>query len=383
MNIIYLIPHSPSSVGFDSTGSFIRFAAYHREVCHALLRRGINVKILMQTHEEKIKKKIAGIPVEAYEVTMGSSFGRELSIELLRQLRSGMTADLIHLHGYNQPNAIPHLAAILGQHQTIVQNHGSALDQDNLKHKLWYQLITPFLRHCGAILSVDRDELNNLAPLIKDQTKLYHLPNAINPSQFEPSSKDAARRSLGLDPNAHYGLFVGRLTGKKGIKYLLNAAADLDPETDLTLLLVYSGSSDKQKQMIESQITKLGIGDRIKMIGSVDHDRMSIFYNAADFCVFPSVSEGFGVVVLESMACGTPVIASEEHLGGGHVIDGENCLIIDPRSPDDIGDSIHQMLSSPVLRKKLSERGRETVLEQYTYEVMIEDLIDCYQELVR
>lgn len=379
MKVLYLIPHSPSTAGFNSVEEFIGYAAYHRKVCHTLLKRDIEVEVAMLTQEGTMKKTISEITVEAYKVTVGSSFGWELSVGLIGRLRNETNADIVHLHGYNQPNAIPYLTAIVGRHRTIVQNHGSALDRDNLKHELWYRLITPYLRRCSAILSVDGDELDNLSPFISDQRRLRHLPNAIDPTEFEPLPMSVARRKLGLDPDAQYGLFVGRLTTQKGIKYLLDAVERLGVETDLTLLLVYSGASDRQKQMIETQIANLDIEDQIEMIGSIDHDQMSNYYNAADFCVFPSTSEGFGVVVLEAMACGTPVIASKEHLGGGHVTDGENCLIIDPRSPTDIADNMNKILQDPILQKRLSERGRETVLERYTYDSVIDDLIDCYK----
>jgi glycosyltransferase involved in cell wall biosynthesis len=362
---------------------FIEYAAYHRKVCDMLLNRGVEVEIAMLTQKSHTKKIINGITVEAYEVTTGSSFGWEVSVGLIRRLCGETGVDVVHFHGYNQPNAIPYLTATVSQHHIIVQNHGSALDRGNLKHEIWYRLIIPYLRHCSAVLSVDKEELDNLSSFISDQTKLHHLPNAIDPTEFKPSSTRAARHRLGLDSDTQYGLFVGRLTEKKGIEYLLDAVANLGSEIDLRLLLVYSGSSDKQKQIIEDKISDLDIEDQINMVGAVDHSQMSVYYNAADFCVFPSTSEGFGVVVLEAMACGTPVIASKEHLGGGHVTDGENCLITDPHSPNDISDSITRLLHSPDLQKRLTERGRKTVLEQYTYDLVIDNLIDRYKEATK
>ena len=382
MRVLYLIPHSPSTASFDSLESFIEYAAYHRKVCHALQQRDIEVEIAMLSQENRKSKTISGITVEAYYVTVGSSFGWELSVGLLNRLRDEKSADVVHLHGYNQPNAIPYLTVTIDQHRTIVQNHGSALNRGDLKHELWYRLIAPYLRRCSAILSVDEGELDNLSSFIDDESKLHHIPNAIDPSEFEPLSMDTARRELGLDSHAKYGLFVGRLTTGKGVKYLLDAIASLELDTDLRLLFVYSGGSDKQKKFIEKKIEDLGIEDQIKMIGSVNHSQMSTYYNAVDFCVFPSISEGFGVVVLEAMACGTPVIASEEHIGGGHVTDGMNCLIADPRSPIELANNITKLLESEDLRERIGESGRKTVLEQYTYDYVISELIDCYRSVI-
>lgn len=381
MKVLYLIPHSPQAAGFNSITGFIEYAAYHRKICHSLLDRGIQVEMILLSRSKTTKQQVAGIPVETYKVSTGSSFGWELSAPLLKRLRSGADADVVHFHGYNQPNAIPYLAAIIDRIPTVVQNHGSALDKDRLKHKLWYRLVTPLLRRCAKIISVDSGEIDNLAPVISNNS-LHHLPNAVDPNQFKPSDPDTAREQLGLRSDSYYGLFVGRLTKEKGVEHLLDAVSSLSTVDDLTILFVYSGGSNDQQKRIERKINELEIADRTKMVGSVEHDKMSLYYNAADFCVFPSISEGFGVVVLEAMACSTPVIASREHLGGGHVVDGENCVVINPRCPTAIADAMQQLLNDPSYREKLGKKGRETVVKQYTYEVVIDDLVDCYRSAI-
>ena len=97
MKVLYLIPHSPSTAGFDSIGEFIEYASYHRKVCEKLTEREIEVEIVTLSQTATNRQVIDGLIVETYEVTAGSSFGWEISAGLLRRLRSDSEIGRAHV----------------------------------------------------------------------------------------------------------------------------------------------------------------------------------------------------------------------------------------------------------------------------------------------
>lgn len=382
MKVLYLIPHSPSAAGYATVSEFIEYAAYHRRTCEELSSRGIEVELCMLTNEASTHISGYDFDIQTYTVTTGSSFGWEISIGLIRHLNGGSDADVIHIHGYNQPNIIPYLATSVWSYPTIVHNHGSALDTGRFKHRIWYSAIRHLLSRCDAIVSVDQDELKNVSPLVGDGPELVHLPNGVDLERFSPKSKSECRDDLGLENELKYGLYVGRLIEEKGVIQLIEAFERLSKTDEtLRLLLVYGGGQEDYIAKIKRKVEETGVGDKITMIGAVDHDRLSTYYNAADFCVFPSLSEGFGVVVLEAMACGTPVIASKEHLSGGHVRDGENCLVVDPQQPSEIVESVIKITNDEGFQNNLKENSRKMVSQAYTYGIMAEKTIDMYHNV--
>lgn len=137
------------------------------------------------------------------------------------------------------------------------------------------------------------------------------VPCGIDSSLFRPVDKDAARKALGLNSVPTLA-FVGRMDPLKGLANLLNAVSGLG-EREKFHLLVIGGDGPREPEFrhMLDMINELRIGDRVIPIGSVPHQDMYLYYNAADYCVIPSYYESFSLVALESLACGTPVISTD------------------------------------------------------------------------
>lgn len=131
---------------------------------------------------------------------------------------------------------------------------------------------------------------------------------------FKPGNREMARRELNLD-HQKVVLFVGRIDPLKGLDRLIEALKHINGEQP-PLLMVVGGDQHSHSQMeaLRKLAGELGIEHRVVFVGAVAQEKLPLFYSAADICVIPSYYESFGMVALESLACGTPVVAAD--IGG-------------------------------------------------------------------
>ena len=143
-----------------------------------------------------------------------------------------------------------------------------------------------------------------------DWNRVELIPCGVDLSRFRPVDRTAARRELGL--NGHkVMLYVGRIEPLKGADLLLHAAASMESEEGVQVLVVGSdaeGSGDLER--LHQLSNDLQLGDSVEFVGRVPQERLALYYSAADVCVVPSFYESFGLAALESMDCGTPVVAT-------------------------------------------------------------------------
>ena len=129
---------------------------------------------------------------------------------------------------------------------------------------------------------------------------------------------------------------------------------------------------------------ELSLGDKVTFLGEVSDDDLPLYYHACDLFVLPASerSEAFGVVQIEAMACGKPVVCTELGTGTSWVnIHGETGLVVPPRDPQALVEAIRRLLASEELRKRMGERGRERARE-FSKEAMVERIVGLYEELL-
>ncbi len=137
---------------------------------------------------------------------------------------------------------------------------------------------------------------------------VHVVDNGVDPALFSPGDRQSARVRLGLDPGAPMLLWVGRMVAVKGLDVLLDAFAASEPDrTGATLCLAGDGPL---KQVLSERAAELGVARRVRFVGSVPHGDLADWFRAASATVLPSWSEGSPNVLLESIACGTPFVAS-------------------------------------------------------------------------
>ncbi len=195
---------------------------------------------------------------------------------------------------------------------------------------------------------------------------------------FRPGNRVAARSTLGIPPGDEVILFVGRMDRVKGLDVLLRAMALLKQRPRIRLVVV--GGSDQDAEMERCRALAAELEVDVSFRGASPQESLPTYYSAADLLVVPSHYESFGLVAVEALACGTPVIASR--VGGLPTVidDGENGLLVPSRRPDAFAERIERFLDDRPLRSKLSANARPSVI-RYSWEFVAARVTTLYQEV--
>ena len=207
------------------------------------------------------------------------------------------------------------------------------------------------------------------------------VPCGVDVERFRPIDSDQAKRDLGLQ-GSKVVLYVGRIEPLKGIDILLKAVAQLEqPESVKTLIVGGDSGSDGEMERLKTLAGELSISSQVSFLGRVEQQELPAYYSAADVCVVPSYYESFGLVALESMACGTPVVASR--VGGLPTIvkDGVTGYLVPWRCPEPFADRLEVLLSSPVINRSMGEAARIRALTM-GWSAVADSLLSLYGSLL-
>ena len=195
-----------------------------------------------------------------------------------------------------------------------------------------------------------------------DPSRVVTVSPGVNLDMFTPGNRAAARARLALPADAHVLLFVGRVQPLKAPDVLLRATAALlakDPSRRIVVAAVGgpSGSGMAHPRHLERLAGSLGITDSVRLVPPVDQRDLADWYRAADLTVVPSYSESFGLVAVESQACGTPVLAAS--VGGLRtaVDDGESGVLVEGHDPLVWAREIGVLLDDESYRQRLGKGG--------------------------
>lgn len=219
-----------------------------------------------------------------------------------------------------------------------------------------------------------------------DAQQVVTIPPGVDLSTFSVRDQAAARRRLAVAPDALVLLFVGRLQPLKAPDVLLRAAARLvatDPSLGRRLQVIVvgapSGSGLDNPDAMPELAAELGIAARVRFEPPASRDRLADFYTAADLTVVPSYNESFGLVALESQACGTPVVAAA--VGGlpTAVADGRTGRLVASHRTEDWAAALAGLLHAPALRAELSVAARANA-EQFSWRHTADGLLRAYRD---
>ena len=198
--------------------------------------------------------------------------------------------------------------------------------------------------HIIASTSGEKQELVSRYKVSAD--KITVIPCGINNELFRPVDKQYARVTTGLGSKKVI-LFVGRQDPLKGLDNILEAVSLLDRRNDFQLAVIGDNSQYLDPiQTAPGAQPQAVVDSKIRFIGSVPHEDMYLYYNAADFCVIPSYYESFSLVAMESLACGTPVLATAVGVIPGLASTCGLCRIIEDNSPAGLARHMEDMLDS-------------------------------------
>jgi D-inositol-3-phosphate glycosyltransferase len=193
-----------------------------------------------------------------------------------------------------------------------------------------------------------------------DPARIAVIPCGVDTNLFMPGDQAAARTALGLDDCPRL-LYVGRLAPIKGLETLLDAMARLRAAGTRVHLSIVGGDADEplngHESELRARLARLDLGGTVTFVGAQPQERLRAWYVAADATVLPSHYESFGMVALEAMACGIPVVASR--VGGLQttVRDGVTGLLVRESDPVALANALDRLLADPDLRYRLGREG--------------------------
>jgi glycogen(starch) synthase len=211
------------------------------------------------------------------------------------------------------------------------------------------------------------------------ENKIVVIPNGINPNKFKGLSpnRDEVRGKYGIAPSDKLVLFVGRLTHQKGCEYLVRAIPFVAKYHNVKLLVVGDGY---MRGELESEANRTGEGWRIKFTGFISDSDVSDLMLSSDLMAIPSVYEPFGVVALEAMAAGLPVVASDVD-GLSEIIKHEqNGILVYPRDPSSISWGISRVISDPSNARRLLENAKNDIEEKYAWDAIAKVTLEEYRK---
>ena len=205
------------------------------------------------------------------------------------------------------------------------------------------------------------------------------IPCGVDLELFTTHNKQQARKKLGLKTQQPILLFVGRLDPFKGPDVFLRTAALMKEQAQLVIV---GGKlhGDKELEKLQTLARDLGISQRVHFVGARPQQELPLFYNAADVTVVPSYHESFGLVAVESLACGTPVVATR---AGGlmTIVQNNETGYLLPRCPGFFAERLDALLSDPALLERMQLAARPSV-RHFSWSSVAQEVNHVYEDLI-
>lgn len=349
------------------------------EISHSLADKGHEVNVITTYRNGGVESKEIDHGVTIYRVNdlrnifgkMGSIFSLDLlSINFfVRKYKDLLqSSDVIHIF-------TPFLVSIPDVPLISHFHH-----EEVIRQKLEY-LYLPFSKYLwnisyqksDAIISVSEYSANSLIKNNIQKNKIHVIPNGVDISKFHPGldAKELTTKFNGMN----ILLYVGPITPRKGLSYLIEALPKVLTKHENTLLVIVgSGDIDGLRKLAE----EYNVLDHVIFEGFVPEEKLPIYYNACDIFVFPSLQEGFGMVLIEAMACGKTVVASNTTAIPEVV--GDSGLLVEAKNPEIFASSIINLLDDIIKRKQLEEKAFNRVQKNFTWDAVVDKLLGIYSE---
>ena len=291
--------------------------------------------------------------------------------------------DIIHMHNYRsfQNLVVAHYAREYGI-PYVLQAHGSAT---TFFQKRWlkrtFDAIWGYriLKDASKVIAVTKIEAAQYRSMGVGENKIEVVPHGIDLAEFDNlPERGKFRKKYSLNDSQMIILYLGRIHKTKGLDLLTKAFAGLSEKLDDAKLVIV-GPDDGYLSSLKKLITDLEISDKVLFAGPLyDQDKLTAYVDA-DVYVLPSSYEIFGITILEAMACGIPVVATDR-CGIADVVDNQAGLVI-PHDSEQLQHALLQTLGDNKMRREFGEKGRLLVREKFNWEKVSEQVESVYKGL--
>jgi glycosyltransferase involved in cell wall biosynthesis len=346
-----------------------------------LLRRGHEVQVFTSNHAGlKEFDSVEGVPVRRVPVS-SMLFDTPLTPRLTGVLQSEKW-DLIHAHSPPPMSSYYAARAAVKADVPLVYTHHCDPEIPSLLGRavswVYYRTLLNYtLRHAARIIVYTESYAATSYALWKHPTAL--VPTGLDLAHFGPGNDGAAvLKKHGLE-GGRTVLFVGRLTAHKGIQTIIEAAALTGP--DVRFVLVGPGDFPAAWSR---RMRELGVEKKFVLAGKVAENELPAYYAACDLLVLPSLSrlEAFGLVLVEAMASGKPVVASDLPGVREVIKDGKTGLLCDPFNAADLAAKIGALAGNDRAASEMGAAGRKLAEERYSWEVIGGKIEKVYKDVI-
>ena len=398
-----------ATLGGKDTGGM---NVYVRDLTRELGRQGIGVDVFTRSqdeHQPHVKhdlgngNRVVHIPAGPERPLPKTEIYRYLP-EFVGGVREfsaleGSRYDLIHSH-YWLSGVVAHELRKFWQvpfvhmaHTLGVMKNRVAQRPEDRETDLRLEMEEELVRWADRIIAATEAEKAQLQMLMQaDTSRVDIIPPGVDIEAFHPLPMAEAKARIGVPPDDTMLLFVGRIEPLKGVDTLLRAMRLLRNRgampPNLCLSIIGGDSSENgarentEMERLRTLRMELGLGDMVAFLGKQDQDSLGDYYASAQAVIMPSHYESFGMVALEAMACGTPVIASEV---GGLVFlvrDGETGFHVPDREPEALCDKLQLLIGDRELRQKLGAQAAEYA-KGYAWPLIAKRILKVYNAMMR
>lgn len=341
-----------------------------RDLCERLRGR-VDVRVVVHASGRRTTRESpGGVPLHRVG-TLATLASAPLSPGLARAIRDAR-ADVVHLHWPNPAAALAYLAS--GHRGPLVVTYHSDVVRQRLLGAALLPLTHALLGRAAAILVSSPPYLASSPVLRRHAARCRVVPFGMDPQRLAAPAPEAVSAI-----RARYGprvvLGAGRLVSYKGFRYLVGAMEGVDAA------LVLAGEGP-ERALLERLVRERGLEGRVHLAGAVPD--LAPWYHAADVFCLPSVarSEAFGLVQLEAMACGLPVVNTALDTGVPYVSPGGvTGITVPPRDERALAAALTALLDDPARRKAYGDAARQRVASEFSEDTMVERVLAVYREV--
>jgi glycosyltransferase involved in cell wall biosynthesis len=300
----------------------------------------------------------------------------------LRRLFRRMPFDVLHCHGVYPPG---YLATQVRQRlgvPVVITSHGGDVHNNGyrLRKAIVRQRQEMTLRSADALVAISQFTREGYCRFGADPGRIVCIPNGVDPRPYaqrvvRPASLDPAIR------DRRFALFLGRLKRRKGVDLLLQAFEHLATSASDGVQLVIAGDGEERKAL-QQQAQQLNLQERVRFVGTVHGEKKTYLLQNARCTVVPSrVWEAFPLVVLESYAAGTPVLAARVPGLEDLVVPGKTGWLVEPGAPQSLAGVLHTAMTDATAARELGSEAAESV-QEYTWAAVAQKHLQLYEDLL-
>jgi glycosyltransferase involved in cell wall biosynthesis len=349
-------------------------------ITEELNQRGIQCDVLCANKEKKYRND----SLNGYKVIRTSNYGivasTSISPQMIRELKKVIANyDILHIH---HPNPTANLALFMAnpKKQKVVIHWHSDIIKQQLELRFYKPLLIWMLKKADVIIGTSQKYIDESLQLKDFKNKCVPIPIGIK------------KNDIGVDENKFEEIKVrfknkkiifslGRFIYYKGFEYLIESAKYL-PDNYVILL----GGDGELKEKYEQIIRENGLSEKVFLVGKIDQKDLGSYYEACDLFCLPSIakSEAYGIVMIEAMSFGKPVVATKIKGSGTDWVnqDGITGLNVNPEDAEQLAKAFQTILENPAMYQKFSENAHHRYLNEFTIETEIEKLIKVYRTIL-